>query len=50
MSHAKQVRREWLDDGVRRFEVGCTCGWTASTSDGWNALAEFYRHAWGDPE
>jgi hypothetical protein len=43
--HVKVIHREWLQDGNRRFGLGCVCGWTAATSDGWDALAEFYAHA-----
>jgi hypothetical protein len=43
--HVKVIRREWLQDGVRRFDIRCVCGWKAGTPDGWNALAEFYAHA-----
>jgi hypothetical protein len=43
--HVKVIHKEWADGDVRRFDIRCVCGWKASTSDGWEALAEFYRHA-----
>jgi hypothetical protein len=43
--HVKVIHKEWDDGEVRRFDISCVCGWKASTTDGWDALAEFYRHA-----
>lgn len=43
--HVRIIHGEWRDErGGRRFAQGCSCGWLSLTSDGWNALAEYYDH------